>query len=412
MAAAMFSNVMSFRPWKTRLRYTQMEMDDQDPAGTRFSFNESLRRAGASALTEWPTPIFEEEYQNQQDDQVSTSSDLLTRRSRFSLTRSSVPTDSTLPKHLKRMWTLFPLQDISWIVAFSFTIGSAAFVIHGFFLLLPFIDPETNFPTETPYATPASSVFGALLFLVGGYAGFLEGMNLSGREVAGTNAPDIETTEITEIRMKLDDENSFQGTEAQGNTEPTRGERSFQFQPLRAYTSATYDDTSAVQANSFPPLLGNPVFIYFPTKQQLLAIHARSLLFHSGWVQFLGTIIFSFATLTSLPGILPSSNSSNLLITLLNLLPASTGGVLFITSALLQILNTQEKWWIANPIKADWQVGFWNLIGSLGFALAGALPIFRNETASYVGILAEFWGSCAFLIGSMVQLYIVMGYYA
>jgi hypothetical protein len=310
------------------------------------------------------------------------------------------------------MWTLFPLQDISWIVAFSFTIGSAAFVIHGFFLLLPFIDPKTNFPTETPYVTPASSVFGAILFLVGGYAGLLEGMNLSGREVAGTNVPDIETTEITEIRMKLDDENSSQEMEPESNTEPIRGERSVQFQLLRPYASATYNDTSAVQASSFPPLLGNPVFIYLPTKQQLLTIHARSLLFHSGWVQFLGTIIFCFATLTSLPGILPSSNSSHLLITLLNLLPASTGGVLFIISALLQIRNTQDKWWMPNPTKADWQVGFWNLIGSLGFTLAGALPVFRSDTASYVGILAELWGSCAFLIGSVVQLYIVMGYYA
>ncbi|PMD13062.1 hypothetical protein NA56DRAFT_586285 [Hyaloscypha hepaticicola] len=333
--------------------------------------------------------MFEEEYQNQ-GDRGPTSSESLTTRSRFSPIRSSVPTESTFPKRLKRMWTLFPLQDISWIVAFSFTIGSAAFVIYGFFLLLPFIDPETNFPTETPYATPASSVFGALLFLVGGYAGFLEGMNLSRREVAGTNVPDIETTEITEIRMKLD-ENSSQEMEPQSSTEPTRGERS---------------------GHSFPPLLGDPVFVYLPTKQQLTALHARSLLFHSAWVQFLGTIIFAFATFTSLPGILPSSNSSHLLITLLNLLPASTGGVLFIISALLQLFNAQDKLWTPKPRKADWQVGFSNLIGSLGFTLAGALPVFRSETASYVGILAEFWGSCAFLIGSVVQLYIVMGYYA
>jgi hypothetical protein len=412
MAAEMFSNVLKFRPWKTRLKYTQMEMDDQDPVGTGSSFHESLGRSGVSTLTEWPTPMFEEEYQNQQADQASTSFEPLTTRSRFSPTRSSVLRDSTFSKRLKRIWTLFPLQDISWIVAFSFTIGSAAFVIYGVFLLLPFIDPGTNFPTETPYATPASSVFGALMFLIGGYAGFLEGLNLNGKEVAGTNVQDIETTEITEIRMKLDDENSSQETEPQSHTELTCGERSGQVQPLIASASATNDDTRAVQASSFPLLLGNPVFIYLPTKQQLLTIYARSLLFHSEWVQFLGTIIFSFATLTSLPGVLPSSNSSHLLITLLNLLPASTGGVLFIISALLQILNAQDTWWMPNPRKADWQVGFWNLIGSLGFTLAGVLPVFRSETASFDGILAVFWGSCAFLTGSVVQLYIVMGYYA
>ena len=414
MAAAMLSKLLSLRPWKAKLKYTQMEMNNQDSAGIRSSFHESLGLVGASALTEWPNFLFEEEYQNPQDDQRSITSETPTTRSRFFPTRSPVTRNSTCFKRLKRMWTLFPLQDISWIVAFSFTVGSAAFVIHGFFLLLPLVDPETNFPSETPYATPASSVLGALMFLVGGYAGFLEGLNRKGREMAVTDVLDIEAIDITEIRMNLDDETPSQETGPKGNDEPTRGERSVQVQPLRESTSATQldDDTSAVQARSFPPLLGNPTFIYLPTTHKLLSSHARSLAFHSCWVQFLGTLIFSFATITSLPGILPTSNSSPLLIPLLNLLPASLGGLLFIISALLQILNAQDKWWMPNATKGNWQVGFWNAIGSLGFTFAGAFPVFGNETASYFGSLAEFWGSWAFLIGSVIQLYIVMGYYA
>jgi hypothetical protein len=115
------------------------------------------------------------------------------------------------------------------------------------------------------------------------------------------------------------------------------------------------------------------------------------------------------ATITSLPGILTSSPS---LVPLLNLLPATLGGLLFITASVLQILNTQEKWWVPQPLKGDWQVGFWNATGSLGFTLAGALPALGTETATYFGTLADFWGSWAFLFGSLVQFYIVMGYYA
>jgi hypothetical protein len=412
MAPAMFSKMLNFRPWKTRHKYKQMEMDDHDPAATQSSFNESLQRIGTSTLTEWPNLPFEEEYKNQQDDQGSALSAIPTIWSRFSPTRSPVRRSSSFFERLKRMWTLFPIQDISWIVAFSFMIGSAAFVINGFFLLLPLIDPETNFPTETPYATPASSVLGTLIFLVGGYAGFLEGLNLKGKEMTITDGLDIKAAEITEIRTKLDGETSSEETDPESDVDPAQSERTVQVRPLRASTSKTQTNDTAVQTVSQAPLIGNPTFIYIPTTYQLLTTYARSLAFHAGWVQFLGTIIFSLATITSLPGVLPSTNSSPLLIALLNLLPASLGGLLFIIASLLQILNAQEKWWMPNLTKGDWQYGFWNVIGSLGFTLAGALPVLGSETATYVGTLADFWGSWAFLIGSLVQLYIVMGYYA
>jgi hypothetical protein len=413
MAAAMFSKMLSFRPWKTRHKYTELEMNAHAPTATRSSFHESLNRIGASTLTEWPNFPLEEEFKNQQDHQGASFATLETR-SRFYPPRYVAPQESSFFKRLKRMWTLFPIRDISWIVAFSFMIGSTAFVVNGFFLLLPLIDPATNFPTETPYATPASSVLGTLIFLVGGYAGFLEGLNLKRREVTLTDGLDVEAIEITEMRTELDEESSSQETEPKDDTGPALDEGAVQIWPLTSATSTTplIDDTHAVQTTDLPPLLGDFAFVYLPTKQQLFTIYARSLPFHAGWVQFIGTIVFSLATITSLPGVLPSSPSSPLLIPLLNLFPASLGGLLFIISSLLQLLNAQDKWWMPHPTKGDWQFGFWNTIGSLGFTLAGALPVLGNETASYIGTLADFWGSWAFLIGSLVQLYIVMGYYA
>ena len=46
------------------------------------------------------------------------------------------------------------------------------------------------------------------------------------------------------------------------------------------------------------------------------------------------------------------------------------------------------------------------LIGALGFTLCGALgPAFDNSGAQYEASLATFWGSWAFLIGSLIQWY-------
>lgn len=411
MAAATFSKMLNFRPWKTRHKYTELEMNEHDPTATRSSFDESLRRIGASRLSEWPNFPFEEELKNQQDDQRLKTSTTPTTRSRFSPFRSPTPRGSSFLKRLKRMWTLFPIRDISWIVAFSFTIGSATFVINGFFLLLPLIDPATDFATETPYATPASSVLGTLIFLIGGYAGLLEGLNLTGKEMTVADGLNVEATEITEIGTKQDDERSSQESASKSDKDSAQGERTVQVQTFRVSSSTTQsnDDANEVHPTSLAPLLGSPTFIYLPTMHQLLTTYARSLPFHAGWVQFVGTIIFSMATITSLPGILTSSPS---LVPLLNLLPATLGGLLFIIASVLQILNAQEKWWVPQPLKGDWQVGFWNATGSLGFTLAGALPAFGTETATYFGTLADFWGSWAFLFGSLVQFYIVMGYYA
>ena len=66
----------------------------------------------------------------------------------------------------------------------------------------------------------------------------------------------------------------------------------------------------------------------------------------------------------------------------------------------------------------------WNLIGAVGFTLCGALGYASSssskvgdneieecamlrgrEQANYQSVLATFWGSWAFLIGSVIQLY-------
>ena len=45
------------------------------------------------------------------------------------------------------------------------------------------------------------------------------------------------------------------------------------------------------------------------------------------------------------------------------------GSCCFITAAILFMLETQPSWWHIKPFDLGWHVGFWNLIGGLGFWL-------------------------------------------
>lgn len=53
-------------------------------------------------------------------------------------------------------------------------------------------------------------------------------------------------------------------------------------------------------------------------------------------------------------------------------------------------------------------VGFWNVIGSLGFLLCAVFGFSHNHGMQYQSALATLWGSWAFLIGSALQFYEVL----
>ena len=91
------------------------------------------------------------------------------------------------------------------------------------------------------------------------------------------------------------------------------------------------------------------------------------------------------------------------------------------------MLETQRQWYIPAFGVLGWHIGFWNLVGAIGFTvrvsycpspinveyswlintkLCGALgPAYGNSGAQYEASLATFWGSWAFLIGSVIQWY-------
>ena len=61
-----------------------------------------------------------------------------------------------------------------------------------------------------------------------------------------------------------------------------------------------------------------------------------------------------------------------------------------------------------NPPADILAVGFWNLIGALGFTLCGAFGYSSSSGLEYQSALSTFWGSWAFLIGSGCQIWEVI----
>src|ERR1700721_2492840 len=72
-------------------------------------------------------------------------------------------------------------------------------------------------------------------------------------------------------------------------------------------------------------------------------------------------------------------------------------------NCILFMLETQKRWYrIRLFTSLGWHVGFWNLIGALGFTLSGAFGFAQTKSwAQYQSGCSTFWGSGAFLIGSI-----------
>jgi hypothetical protein len=160
---------------------------------------------------------------------------------------------------------------------------------------------------------------------------------------------------------------------------------------------------------SQPALIGSSNFIWWPSWHQFSSSYRYDLLFLAGLIQEIGAIVFAIATITSIPGVIDFTDM--LLVSISNLFPAAFGGFLFLVASVLQIIDAQERRWKPLIGKLYWHVGVWNAIGSLGFLFTGALPFIGSEGATFQAILANFWGSWAFLIGSLLHWYCVMGNY-
>ncbi|KPI41591.1 uncharacterized protein AB675_9063 [Cyphellophora attinorum] len=310
------------------------------------------------------------------------------------LTQSASSTGLTLPRRtnhpsevlkvVKRMFTYYPVWDISWLVAYIFTWGSIVWCINGFFSFLPLIRPSSEFGGEVLYGGGITAFIGAVLFFeIGSILLMFEAVNENSAGCFGWAVEDL----------------------AGDHAADTKGSAS-QLVPSTKHCTHHHPNRANLvgQSSKHADMREGKTWQWWPTGSALKTHYFHELGFLASFSQFCGATIFSIAGVTALPGII--DHMSQGLTDGIYWAPQVVGGSGFIVSGTLYMLETQKNWYTPSFGVLGWHIAFWNLIGGVGFTLCGALGFAAGSTgAQYQASCSTFWGSFAFLIGSVLQLY-------
>ncbi|KAF2097539.1 integral membrane protein [Rhizodiscina lignyota] len=281
------------------------------------------------------------------------------------------PESTNTIKHMLRvMWrmvTYYPVWDISWLVAYVFTWGSIIWVINGFFAFLPEVDEYSVFKNETLYGGGITAFIGATVFEIGSFLLMLEAVNENRTGCFGWA-----------IRKLYEQNNRSEKTQQQL-------------------------DHMQNEAPESPQEDAGKAWVWFPSWQDLKSHYLHELGFLACLSQLCGATIFWIAGFTALPGIFNKMSPG--LTDGVYWAPQVIGGTGFIISGTLFMIETQKKWYLPAVDVLGWHIGLWNLIGGIGFTLSPAFGFDTHYWAQYQAACSTFWGSWAFLLGSLIQLY-------
>ena len=112
-------------------------------------------------------------------------------------------------------------------------------------------------------------------------------------------------------------------------------------------------------------------------------------------IQLFAATIFWVSTVTGLPNVIPSLTTAwppSAITIIFFWTPQVIGGIGFILSSLLLMLEEQKKWWRVELRRIGWHVGFWNLVGAVGFTMCGALGYASTASTKVCCFLRQFRG--------------------
>lgn len=142
---------------------------------------------------------------------------------------------------------------------------------------------------------------------------------------------------------------------------------------------------------------------WFPTRHELTSHYLRDIGFLACLAQMIGATVFWISGFTVLPPIYNALEGYGpAAVNCVYWLPQVIGGMGFVVSAALFMLEVQDRWYKPAWGTLGWHIGAWNLVGAIGFTLCGTLGFGTSWALVYGSVLATYVGSWAFLVGYFV----------
>ncbi|KAI7352415.1 hypothetical protein KC354_g12000 [Hortaea werneckii] len=306
---------------------------------------------------------------------------------------------------IRRMFTSFPVWDVSFDVAVTFTLGSLVWCLNAFFALLPFTNPKTEFKGEVLYGGGITAFIGrATVFEIGSVLLMLEAVNADRtgcfgwaveryyeRTFGASHGSDYcPERGIVRLVPHTCDHHNANGRNLVGGAAPAT--------------------TNGSEVNAAAKALPNGAFpsdrswTWWPSTQELRTHYIHDIGFIACSALTFGATVFWISGFTALPGIY-NYLSPQVVLDGVYWVPQVIGGTFFIFSGVLFTIETQKQWWKPAPHVLGWHVGFWNTVGGIGFTLCPIFGFSASHWGLYQAGCCTFWGSFSFLIGSTIQWY-------
>jgi hypothetical protein len=223
---------------------------------------------------------------------------------------------------LKRMFTTCPYWEMSFWSGWTYSVGSALFVIDGFWSWLPVGWPSTSFSGEEKWGVPLLFFFGAMFYQVGAVTAYLEAINDG--SFAGSAMKRLLLGHDKEAKEILDQKlSNFFGRVNplhHSNTDEEREKREKNIDPEAGWQAMTQRDglglNHAQQRRSIPRRggldLGEPEedesveylrWRWWPTWHRFRTHHIYEIGYLSCTIQLFGVSLYGVTAIVLLPGV-------------------------------------------------------------------------------------------------------------
>nr|POE63139.1 hypothetical protein CFP56_04042 [Quercus suber] len=338
---------------------------------------------------------------------------------------ASTATWTAMAKTIAQMFTTFPYWDMAFWCGWSYTIGSALFVIDGAFAWGPLRFPGGEFPGEAKYGVPLCFFFGAIFYQIGAVVAYLEAVNdgsfhgsamrrlLEGHEEDHRKMVDEKIHHFFDhLVPHPHKQKEAEAAEALAYAvDPEAGWKTRDAAHLRP-GSIYPPDTGPTPRRGAVDLGGEEgetsTYIswrWWPTWHALRTYHIYDIGYLACAIQLFGVTLYGITGIVVLPGILDSLNTWQT--NAAYWIPQIVAAACFLVASIMFMLEAQDEWWKPTPRQLGWWIGAWSVVGSVGFELSAAFgPAGQDNTgAEYQSSLSSMWGSAAYLIGSFLQWY-------